>query len=105
VAKPDTILAWHRRFIAHKFDGSQSRSDSGRPRISAVVVELVVRLPRENLGCGYDCIVRVLANLGHQISDQTVGNTAPQRLRTSSQAKSNDFEGLHPPTHGRARRN
>src|SRR6516162_8294881 len=25
VAKPDTILAWYRRLIARKFDGSQSR--------------------------------------------------------------------------------
>src|SRR5215471_92843 len=25
VAKPDTILAWSRRLIAHKFDGSQVR--------------------------------------------------------------------------------
>ena len=25
-AKPDTILAWYRRLIARKFDGSQSRT-------------------------------------------------------------------------------
>src|SRR5262249_41916918 len=32
-AKPDTILAWYRRLIARKFDGSQSRRYHGRPRI------------------------------------------------------------------------
>src|SRR5215472_5774546 len=37
VAKPDTILAWYRRLIARKFDGSQSRPYPGRPRISATV--------------------------------------------------------------------
>src|SRR5260370_860030 len=40
VAKPDSILAWYRRLIAHKFDGSQCRTYPGRPRISAEVQEL-----------------------------------------------------------------
>src|SRR5262249_45041811 len=30
VAKPDTILAWYRRLIAQKFDGSRQRSYPGR---------------------------------------------------------------------------
>ena len=34
VAKPDTILGWHRRFFAPKFDGSRRRGYPGRPRIS-----------------------------------------------------------------------
>ena len=74
VAKPDTILAWYRRLIARKVDGSQSRTYPGRPRISAMVKELVVRFARENSGWGYDRIAGALANLGHQIADQTVGN-------------------------------
>src|SRR5262245_36722849 len=90
VAKPDTVLAWYRRLIARKFDGSQSRSYPGRPRISAQVEELVVRLARENSGWGYDRIVGALANLGHHISDQTVakilrrnyGAPATKRRRT-----------------------
>jgi putative transposase len=32
-AQPDTILAWYRRLVARKFDGSQSRRGPGRPRI------------------------------------------------------------------------
>ena len=60
VAKPDTILAWYRRLIARKFDGSQCRTYSGRPRISGVVEELVVRFARENSGWGYDRIVGAL---------------------------------------------
>jgi hypothetical protein len=35
IAKPATILAWYRRLIAQKFDGSQQRSYPGRPRISS----------------------------------------------------------------------
>ena len=34
VAKPDTILAWYRRLIARKFDGSKFRTAPGRPRIA-----------------------------------------------------------------------
>jgi putative transposase len=34
VAQPDTILAWYRRLIARKFDGSQCRSYPGRPPIA-----------------------------------------------------------------------
>ena len=92
VAKPDTILAWYRRLIARKFEGSQSRTYPGRPRISATVEKLVVRFARENSGWGYDSIVGALANLGHQISDQTVGNIlrrndvapAPKRSETTT---------------------
>ena len=31
-------------------------------------------MAQENSGWGYVCIVGALANLGHQVSDQTVGN-------------------------------
>jgi putative transposase len=74
VAKPDTILAWYRRLIARKFDGSQNRVSSGRPPMAPEVEALIVRFARENSGWGYDRIVGALANLGHSVSDQTVGN-------------------------------
>jgi hypothetical protein len=48
VAKPDTVLAWYRRLIACKFDGSPCRIHPGRPRVSAEVEKLVVRFAREN---------------------------------------------------------
>src|SRR6266550_2704731 len=74
VAKPDTILAWYRRLIARKFDGSKLRTSPGRPRIAPELEALIVRFASENSGWGYDRIVGALANLGHTISDQTVGN-------------------------------
>src|SRR5450759_3425897 len=73
-ALPDTILAWYRRLIARKFDGSQARRAPGRPRIDREVEQLIVRMAEENRSWGYDRIVGALANLGHEISDQTVGN-------------------------------
>jgi putative transposase len=38
------------------------------------VIELVVRMARENSGWRYDRIAGALKNLGHCVSDQTVGN-------------------------------
>src|SRR6266852_1980139 len=63
-AKPDTILAWYRRLIARKFDGSRYRGYPGRPRVEPELEALVVRFARENSGWGYDRIVGALANLG-----------------------------------------
>ena len=74
VALPDTILAWYRRLIAQKFDGSKRRSYPGRPPVTPEIEALIVRMARENSGWGYDRIVGALANLGHRVSDQTVGN-------------------------------
>jgi hypothetical protein len=92
VAKPDTILAWYRKLVANKFDGSKHRQYPGRPSVPPVVEALVVKMARENTGWGYDRIVGALANLGHHLSDQTVGNIlsrhgigpAPKRSRTLS---------------------
>ena len=84
VAKPDTILAWYRRLIAQKLDGSKQRQYPGRPPVSSEVEALVVRMARENSGWGYDRIVGALANLGHRLSHQTVktscGGTVLLRL-------------------------
>jgi putative transposase len=74
VALPDTILGWYRRLIAEKFDGSKRRSYPGRPPATPEIEALIVRMARENSGWGYDRIVGALANLGHRVSDQTVGN-------------------------------
>jgi transposase InsO family protein len=91
IVTPDTILAWHRRLVARKFDGSQRRQAPGRPRIDPEVEALVVRMARENRSWGYDRIVGALANLGYTISGQTVGNIlkrhgmapAPERKHTA----------------------
>ena len=91
-AKPDTILGWYRRLVARKFDGSKQRRSPGRPRVERELEELVVRMARENRDWGYDRIVGALSNLGHQLSDETVGNIlrrhgiapAPQRKRTTT---------------------
>jgi putative transposase len=100
VAKPDTILAWYRKLVAQKFDGSKQRSYPGRPPVQGEIVELVVQMAKENPGWGYDRIVGALANVGHVISDQTVGNIlrrhgiapAPKRSHNTNWK---DFIGAH----------
>jgi putative transposase len=74
IVKPDTLLAWHRKLIAQKCDGSHQRKAPGRPPIDPALEALVVRMAQENRSWGYDRIVGALANLGYTISDQTVGN-------------------------------
>jgi len=74
IVKPETILGWHRRLVAKKFDGSKNRQYPGRPHVDADIEQLVVRLAQENKSWGYDRIAGALANLGHEVSDQTVGN-------------------------------
>jgi putative transposase len=91
-AKPDTILSWYRKLIANKFDGSKAGRTRGRPKMDEETENLVVRMAKENPSWGYDRIVGALANLGHQLSDQTVGNIlrrhdippAPKRKHTTS---------------------
>jgi hypothetical protein len=90
VARPETILAWYRLLIAHKFDGSKRRQHTGRPRIDAVIQNLVIHMARENSSWGYDRIAGALANLGHHLSHQTIGNIpkrhgmAPAAIRSLS---------------------
>ena len=92
IVTPDTILRWHRELIAAKWDYIERRKKIGRPAISADVVELVLRMARENPSWGFDRIQGALANLGHLISDKSVGNIlkahgidpAPDRKRQST---------------------
>jgi putative transposase len=92
IVKPETILAWHRKLIAKKFDGSGKRTSPGRPRVDRDLEALVVRIAQENRRWGYDRIAGALANLGYTISDQTVGNIlkrhglppAPDREKTTT---------------------
>jgi putative transposase len=92
VVKPDTILGWHNKLVAQKFDGSKQRKALGRPKVDHELEALIVRLAQENRSWGYDRIAGALANLGYTVSDQTVGNVlkrhglppAPERKTTTT---------------------
>jgi putative transposase len=92
IVTPDTILRWHRELVARHWDYSGHRKNVGRPPLSKEIIELVLRIARENPTWGYDRIQGTLANLGHRISDTTVGTIlkaqgiepAPNRGRQST---------------------
>lgn len=91
IATPQTLLRWHRKLIANKYDGSARRSP-GRPGTGKEVQELVVRLARENRGWGYVRIQGALSNLGHDLARGTIANIlkrhgvepAPERLKKTT---------------------
>src|SRR5437667_1148986 len=47
IVTPETLLAWHRKLIANKYDGTAQRGP-GRPRTAVDIETLVVRLAEEN---------------------------------------------------------
>jgi hypothetical protein len=69
---PATLLAWHRRLIARKWDYSRRRQRPGRPPTASTVKALVLRLARENPHWGCRRIQGELVRLGHPIGTTTV---------------------------------
>jgi putative transposase len=91
IVTPETLMAWHRKLIARKYDGSKRRGP-GRPRVQDEIQELVVRMASENRDWGYRRIQGALANLGHEVARGTIANIlkghglepAPERYRKTT---------------------
>jgi putative transposase len=91
IVTPETLLAWHRRLIAKKYDGSGYRN-LGRPKTLAEISELVVRMAEENRTWGYRRIQGAISNLGHVVAGTTIANIlkrhgiepAPERNRKTT---------------------
>jgi transposase InsO family protein len=91
IVTPETLLAWHRKLIARKYDGTAQRRP-GRPRTAGEIESLVVRMAEDNRTWGYRRIVGALSNLGHRIARGTVANIlkkhgiepAPERERKTT---------------------
>ena len=69
---PATLLAWHRRFIAAKWDYTARRQATGRPCTQAAIKKLILQLASENPRWGHRRIHGELARLGHRIGASTV---------------------------------
>src|SRR4029453_8392752 len=88
---PDTLLAWHRKLIAEKYDGSAKRGP-GRPLTANDIEKLVVRMAQDNRDWGYRRILGAISNLGHNLGRGTIANIlkkhgiepAPDRLRKTT---------------------
>src|SRR4030095_8967955 len=90
IVSPDTLLRWHRRLVAQKWDFAERRG-VGRPGIMRHISQLIGRMAEENRGWGYTRIQGALANLDHKVGRGTIANVlkrngiepAPERsLRT-----------------------
>jgi hypothetical protein len=68
---PATLLAWHRRLAARKYDTS-GRRKPGRPPVTRGIKRLVLRLARENPLWGHRRIQGELVKLGIAMAPSTV---------------------------------
>ena len=68
---PATLLAWHRKLAANKYDTSKRRKP-GRPPTVPGIARLVVRLAKENPLWGHRRIHGELAKLGVTVAPSTV---------------------------------
>ena len=69
---PDTILGWHRKLIARKYDGSDKRRPGPPPTKKKMIRDLVLRMARENDTWGYGRMYGELRGLGYDVHWQTV---------------------------------
>ena len=68
---PATLLAWHRKLAAKKYDTSRQRAP-GRPPTVQSIARLVVRLAKENPLWGYRRIHGEMTKLGVTVAQSTV---------------------------------
>jgi putative transposase len=88
---PETLLAWHRKLIAQKYDGHDRRGP-GRPRTGKDVETLVIRMAKENCAWGFRRLQGALSHLGHKLARSTIAGIlhkhgiepAPERSRKTS---------------------
>jgi len=73
IVTPETLLAWHRKLVAQKYDGSGKRGP-GRPRTADQIEALVVRMAEQNRAWGYRRIQGALSNLRHGIARSTIAS-------------------------------
>lgn len=91
IVTPETLLRWHRKLIAEKYDGSVRRAP-GRPGTAAELAALVVRMATENRSWGYRRIQGALSNLGQTVARGTIAKIlkqhglepAPERVRKTT---------------------
>ena len=69
---PSTIMLWHRKLVAKKYDGSQNRGKGGRPRISDYLKQLIIDMAKDNKHLGGKTLHGYLKYLGVKVSPSTI---------------------------------
>ena len=95
IVTPATLLAWHRRPIARRYEGRQ-QPGPGRPR-TREIQRLVVRMATENRDGGYRRIQGALAHLGHEVARGTIANLLKEQgLEPAPERGSNPSRSTSP---------
>ena len=74
IVRPETVLRWHKKLIAQKYDSSKVKRKPGRPGIDIEIEQLVLKFVKENKTWGYGRIAGAIKNLGYKVSASTVAN-------------------------------
>src|SRR3989475_7181809 len=73
---PATLLAWHRRLVARRWDYT-SRRRPGRPSTAGAIRKLVIRMATDNPTWGHRRVQGELVKLGHRIAVSRCGSMKP----------------------------
>jgi transposase InsO family protein len=71
IAKPDTVIGWHRRLVARRWT-QPATPKRGRPPIAAEICRLAVRMATDNPRWGYRRVHGELHRLGYRVAASTV---------------------------------
>jgi putative transposase len=69
---PDTVLMWHRKLVAKKYDGSVHRSKFGRPRISDETKQRIIDIAKNNKHLGVRKFFGYMKYLGIKVSPSSI---------------------------------
>ena len=104
IVKPATVLAWFRKLVAQKYDGSGKRGP-GRPRTVAETRKLVIEIARANPAWGYTKIRDALCGLKINVGRTAIADIlkdaglepAPERekMRTWKQFLRSHWDSLY----------
>ena len=70
IVTPDTLMRWHRRWIALKWTYAAKRV--GRPGLMKKIAALIVCMARDNSSWGYCRIQGEIRALGHRVAPSTI---------------------------------
>jgi hypothetical protein len=91
LVSPRTLLEWHRRLVARKYDGTAKRAP-GRPPTGAPVRELILQMARQNGSWDYTRIQGTLRNLGYKVGRGTVAKILKEAgLGSGAPTKERDY--------------